>query len=111
MIGFIFTFFVLYVLIKASEGNREDLNGLMIVTIALIPAIAVIVLTGSLRPLGWEPWVLIAIRSVVLAGLTFGLLWKFLGVPIGRSVAFATIVVLVSETPVFLIYVWPNISA
>ena len=111
MIGPIFTFLVLYILIKASEGNREDVSGLMIVILALIPAVSVIVATGLLRPVGLEPWVLICLRSVLLAGITLGLLWKFLGVPVGRSLAFSAATVLVSETPGFMVYVWPELVA
>ena len=109
MIGSIFTFLVLYILVKASEGNREDVSGLMIVTLALIPAMTIVVATGILRPIGLEPWVLICMRSVLLVGVTFGLLWKFLGIPVGRSLAFSIITLLVSETPLFMIYIWPDI--
>ncbi len=107
MISFFFTFLVLYILLKASESNREDVSGFMIVSLALIPALAVIVLTGVLRPVGLEPVVLIGIRAVFLGALTFGLLWKFLGMPVGRSLMFAAIVIFVSEAPFFMIFVWP----
>ena len=77
MISFFFTFLVLYVL------------------------------TGILRPIGLEPVVLIGIRAAFLGALTFGLLWKFLGAPAGRSLVFAAIVIFVSEAPFFMIFVWP----
>ncbi len=110
MIGPIFTFFLLYVMIKASEGRRQDVDGLLVVTVALIPALAVIVVTGVLRPIGLEPVIVIGIRALVLAVVTCGLLWKFLGIPAGRSLAFTAIAILVSETPGFMIYVWPDVA-
>ena len=102
MISVLITFLVLFAMIKIFERNRDDLDNYVIAMVAIVPVgcavlvrIAVFFLAPDVKPLMFLP-------GLVLIGTTFGLLWKNLEIPPGRSIIYTVVVVVVSEAQVFL---------
>ncbi|MGI9357626.1 MAG: hypothetical protein ACR2PF_21025 [Rhizobiaceae bacterium] len=103
MIGAFITFLVLFGLIKVFERKRDDLDNFNIITVAIVPVLAVVLVQVALGFLYPDPTLMLVLPPIVLIGLTFLLLWKNLEIPIGRSIGYTLVVVLVNEALVFLL--------
>ena len=97
MIGAFVTFLVLFGLIKLFERGRDDLDNFNIAVVAIVPVIVVAIARFALALVVPDPLLAVLVSSLLLIALTFGLLWKNLGIPKGRSAAYTTVVVLVNE--------------
>ena len=97
MIGAFFTFLVLFGLIKVFEKGRDDLDNFAIATVAIVPVLIVVVVRIVLGLLFPNPVLMLALPPLVLIGATFGILWKHLEFPIGRSIMYTLVVVIVNE--------------
>lgn len=97
MIGAFVTFLVVFALIKVFERNRDDLDNFNIATVAVVPVITVILVRIGLGFLYPDPTLMLLLPALVLIGMTFGLLWKNLDIPAGRSAAYTVVVLLVNE--------------
>ncbi|MDX1507953.1 MAG: hypothetical protein R3358_06715 [Woeseiaceae bacterium] len=97
MIGAFFTFLVLFGLIKVFEKGRDDLDNFAIATVAIVPVLIVVVVRIVLGLLFPNPVLMLALPPLVLIGATFGILWKHLEFPIGRSIMYTVVVVIVNE--------------
>ena len=97
MIGAFVTFLVLFGLIKLFERKRDDLDNFNIAVVAIVPVIAVALARFALALVLPDLLLAMIVSSALLIGVTFGLLWKNLGIPAGRSAAYTVVVVLVNE--------------
>ncbi len=97
MIAAFVAFLVLVALIKVIERGRDDLDGFVIASVAIIPILAVIVARVAVGFVYPEPLLLMLLPPLILIGLTFGLLWKHLDIPIGRSIGYTVVVVIVHQ--------------
>ncbi len=97
MLGALITFAVLFGLIKIFERGRDDLDGFQIATVAIIPILVVVVVRIALGFLYPQPMLMMVLPPLVLIGLTFFLLYKNLEIPLGRSIAYTVVVVIVNE--------------
>ena len=103
VIGAFLTFLVLFALIKIFERKRDDLDNFNIVTVAIVPIIAVVLVAAALGMFYPQPTLQRILPPVVLISLTFLLLWKNLEIPAGRSIGYTVAVVLVNEGLGFLV--------
>lgn len=97
MIAAFITFLVLYGLISVLERDRDDLDGFVVASVAVIPVLATILVRIVLGLLYPDPLLLQLVPPLVLIGLTFVLLWKHLEIPLGRSIGYTVVVVAVNE--------------
>jgi nitrate reductase NapE component len=97
MVGAIITFFVLFGLIKTFERKRDDLDNFNIATVAIVPILSVILVSGALAFFYPNPTLQVFLPPLVLIGTTFALLWKNLEIPVGRSIGYTVAVVVVNE--------------
>lgn len=97
MIGAFVTFLVLFGLIKIFERKRDDLDNFSIATVAIVPILSVILVGGALLFFYPNPTLQMVLPPLVLIGMTFALLWKNLEIPVGRSIGYTAVVVLVNE--------------
>lgn len=97
MIGALITFFVLFILIKTFERDREDLESFSIGMVAGAPIIAVVLVQIALGLVVPNSIFLLILPPIVLIGVTFFLLWKNLEISKGRSAGYTFAVVLVNE--------------
>jgi len=98
MFGAILTFLVLFGLLKVFEREREDLDNFSIATVAVVPVLSVVLVSMALGFLYPNPTLLTLLPPLILIGMTFGLLWKNLDIPFGRSLGYTLVVVIVNET-------------
>jgi len=103
MLGAFFTFLVLFGLVKTFERKRDDLDNFSIATVAIVPVIAVVLVAGALAMFFPEPMLQMVLPPLVLIGTTFGLLWKNLEIPVGRSIGYTVAVVVANEVLAFLL--------
>ena len=101
MIGALITFLVLFGLIKIFEKSRDDLDNFGIATVAVIPVLIVIVVSVAIGFVYPSPILLLALPPLVLIGSTFGILWKHLDIPAGRSILYTVVVVIVNQAVAF----------
>lgn len=96
MLGALITFAVLFGLIKVFERNRDDLEGFEIATIAIVPILVVVVIQVTLGLLYPKPILIMTLPPLALIVVTFLLLVKNFGIPVGRSIAYTVTVVIVN---------------
>ena len=96
MIGALFTFLVLYALLYVLERNRTEVDGFSIATVAGVPVLAAILVTVVLGLLYPNPVLLALLPLAVLLLGTFLLLRKMMELPVGRSIAYTGVVLVVN---------------
>ena len=102
MIGVFITFLVLFGMIKIFERKRDDLDNFNIATVAIVPVLCAVLVRVALGFLVPDAELLLLLPGLVLIGTTFGLLWKNLEIPLGRSMIYTVVVAIVNEVQVFL---------
>jgi hypothetical protein len=103
MIGAFVTFLVLFGLVKTFERKRDDLDNFNIATVAVVPVLSVILVRIVLSFVYPDPTLMALLPAAALIGLTFGLLWKNLDIPVGRSVIYTIVVLVVNEVLAFFL--------
>jgi hypothetical protein len=103
MFGIIITFLFLFGIIKIFERKRDDLDSFNIATVAIVPVLSAVLVRVALAFLVPEATLLLLLPPLVLIGMTFGLLWKNLEIPVGRSIVYTVLVVLVNEGTVYFL--------
>lgn len=103
MIGVFVTFVVLFGMIKVFERKRDDLDNFNIATVAIVPVLCAVLVRVALGFIAPDAELLLVLPALVLIGTTFGLLWKNLEIPLGRSIIYTIIVAFVNEASVFLL--------
>jgi hypothetical protein len=96
MIGLFLTVLLLFGLIKFFEKKRDDIETFNLITVAIVPAISsflTLVAVGAFFP---ELPLLQFLPLAVLIATTFGLLWKHLEIPAGRSALYALAIVVLN---------------
>ena len=102
MLTILITFLVLFGLIKIFERKREDLDGFQAAVVAIIPVVSAMLVQFALAIVYPEPLALILAPALVLVGLTFYLLYKNLDLPLGRSIAYTVVVIVVNQAVALL---------
>lgn len=97
MIGVFLTFLLLFGLIKVFERKRDDLDTFNVAVVAIVPVIAAVLVRIALGLLVPGAGLFLLVPPLVLIGTTFGLLWKNLDIPIGRSIAYTIVVAIFNE--------------
>ena len=103
MIGALITVIVLFGAIKVFDRDRDDLDTFAIATVAVVPVLIVVLLRIALGMFFPDPTLAIVLPPIVLIGATFGILWKHLEFPVGRSILYTVLVLLVNEGLAFLL--------
>ena len=98
MLGALFTFLVLFGLIKVFERGREDLDSGQVAMVAIVP---VLVVLGLLYP---DPLLLLILPALALLGVTFVLLHKNLEIPVGRSIGYTLAAFVANEVAGFILF-------
>ena len=96
MLGAIITIFVLFGMVRLLEKDRDDIDTFQLATVAVVPSLCVIlyrVVVGLILP---DPILMTIVPPILLIALTFGLLWKHLEIPLGRSVLYTVVVIVVN---------------
>ncbi len=103
MITILLTFIVLFGLLKVFERKREDLDGFQAGVVAIIPVVSAMLIQFALAIVYPERLALILVPALVLVGLTFFLLYKNLDLPLGRSIGYTVVVIVVNQAVALLL--------
>lgn len=85
MIGAFLTVVFLFGAIRLFEKDRDDIETFNLLTVAIVPAIASFLTLLVVGAFFVEMPLLRLLPLAVSIGMTFGLLWKNLEIPAGRS--------------------------
>ena len=95
MIAAFITFLVLYGLLYALERKRTEVDGFSIATVAGVPVLCVVLVSVVLGFAYPDPLLLATLPLATLLIATFLLLRKMMEMPVGRSLAYTGVVLVV----------------
>ena len=85
--GWLTAFIFLYAVLFIFERKRMNLDAYLIAVVAIVPAVIIVLRLFVIMLVPLPEWTAVAV-DLANYPITFALLWKLLGLSIGRSVGY-----------------------